>query len=91
MKSKNYRSPLFYMGDKFKLLDQLKNIFSNNINNFIEPFAGGGSVFLNIKANKVNLPLMSDSNSINITLNFILAAYLLIKTISYFFNYMFLI
>lgn len=66
MKSKNYRSPLFYMGDKFKLLDQLKNIFSNNINNFIEPFAGGGSVFLNIKANKY---LLNDRDSYLIKLH----------------------
>ena len=27
MKIDNFRSPLFYMGDKFKLLDQLKNKF----------------------------------------------------------------
>ena len=26
MKIDNFRSPLFYMGDKFKLLDQLKEI-----------------------------------------------------------------
>ena len=40
------------MGDKFKLLDQLKIKFPKKINNFIEPFTGGGSVFLNINANK---------------------------------------
>ena len=50
MKIDNFRSPLFYMGDKFKLLDQLKNKFPKKINNFIEPFTGGGSVFLNIDA-----------------------------------------
>ena len=52
MKISNFRSPLFYMGDKFKLLDQLKNQFPKKINNLIEPFTGGGSVFLNIDANK---------------------------------------
>jgi len=52
MKTNNLRSPLFYMGDKFKLLDQLKDRFPKKINNFIEPFTGGGSVFLNINANK---------------------------------------
>ena len=52
MKTNNFRSPLFYMGDKFKLLDQLKDRFPKKINNFIEPFTGGGSVFLNINANK---------------------------------------
>ena len=51
MKISNFRSPLFYMGDKFKLLDQLKDKFPKKINNFIEPFTGGGSVFLNINAN----------------------------------------
>ncbi len=51
MKTDNFRSPLFYMGDKFKLLDQLKDKFPKKINNFIEPFTGGGSVFLNINAN----------------------------------------
>ena len=52
MKTNNFRSPLFYMGDKFKLLDQLKDRFPKKINNFVEPFTGGGSVFLNINANK---------------------------------------
>ena len=51
MKTGNFRSPLFYMGDKFKLLDQLKEKFPKKIDNFIEPFTGGGSVFLNINAN----------------------------------------
>tara|TARA_X000000950_G_scaffold277676_1_gene367433 strand:- start:5623 stop:6528 length:906 start_codon:yes stop_codon:yes gene_type:complete len=51
MKIDNFRSPLFYMGDKFKLLDQLKEKFPKKINNFIEPFTGGGSVFLNVVAN----------------------------------------
>ena len=46
------RSPLFYVGDKYKLMSQFKNYFPNKINNFYEPFAGGGTVFLNIKANK---------------------------------------
>ena len=53
MNLKNFRSPLFYIGDKFKLLDQLKDRFPKKINNFIkfiEPFIGGGSVFLNIHA-----------------------------------------
>ena len=52
MKTDNSRSPLFYMGDKFKLLDQLKEKFPKSINNFIEPFTGGGSVFLNVNADK---------------------------------------
>lgn len=50
MKSKNYRSPLFYVGDKYKLIEEIKKYFPENIKKFIEPFVGGGSVFLNIDA-----------------------------------------
>lgn len=46
------RSPFFYVGDKYKLIKQLEEIFPKNINHLIEPFCGGGSVFLNIKADK---------------------------------------
>lgn len=49
------RSPLFYMGDKYKLLSQLINFFPKKINNFFEPFVGGGSVFLNIQADQFYL------------------------------------
>lgn len=59
------RSPLFYVGDKYKLMSQLKNLFPKNINNFIEPFVGGGSVFLNTKAKKYTLNDI-DKNIINI-------------------------
>lgn len=46
------RSPFFYVGDKYKLMKQLGHLFPNDINTFIEPFVGGGSVFLNTQANK---------------------------------------
>ena len=49
------RSPLFYVGDKYKLIEQLKSIFPSKINNFYEPFVGGGSVFLNVKADNYYL------------------------------------
>lgn len=52
---KIYRSPLFYVGDKFKLIKELKQYFPNNIEKFVEPFAGGGSVFLNIEAKEFHL------------------------------------
>jgi DNA adenine methylase len=44
------RSPFFYVGDKYKLVPQLKENFPKTIKRFIEPFCGGGSVFLNIEA-----------------------------------------
>ena len=50
MSEKFYRSPLFYMGDKYKLLPEITPHFPTKINRFIEPFTGGGSVFLNVNA-----------------------------------------
>ncbi len=52
MTTKIRRSPLFYVGDKYKLMKQLVNLFPKEINNFYEPFVGGGTVFLNIEAKK---------------------------------------
>lgn len=52
MKNSAIRSPFFYVGDKYKLMPQLQKLFPDNINSYIEPFAGGGSSFLNTKANK---------------------------------------
>lgn len=49
------RSPLFYVGDKYKLMKQLVNFFPTEIDNFYEPFTGGGTVFLNINAKKYYL------------------------------------
>ena len=46
------RSPFFYVGDKYKLLPQLEENFPKDIDRFIEPFCGGGSVFLNTDANQ---------------------------------------
>ncbi len=47
----SYRSPLFYVGDKYKLMPEIKKYMPTYINNYIEPFVGGGSSFLNVKAN----------------------------------------
>ena len=46
------RSPLFYVGDKYRLMKQLALYFPAQINNFYEPFVGGGTVFMNIEAKK---------------------------------------
>ena len=44
------RSPFFYVGDKYKLMKQLLPLFPNDINTYYEPFCGGGSSFLNVRA-----------------------------------------
>lgn len=54
------RSPLFYVGDKYKLISEIKTYFPANIRHFIEPFVGGGSVYLNVKAQDY---ILNDINS----------------------------
>lgn len=41
------RSPLFYVGDKYKLMREIRTHFPRQIGRLIEPFVGGGSVFMN--------------------------------------------
>jgi DNA adenine methylase Dam len=44
------RSPFFYVGDKYKIFPQIKKHFPTEINNYYEPFLGGGSSFINVNA-----------------------------------------
>lgn len=57
--SKSKRSPLFYVGDKYKLVSQLNDLFPRDIDCFVDLFCGGGSVSLNCKAKSY---IMNDSN-----------------------------
>jgi DNA adenine methylase len=59
------RSPFFYVGDKYKLLPQITHLFPKDFERIIEPFVGGGSVFLNTEAPEV-LANDLDSNVIQI-------------------------
>ena len=52
MKGEVKRSPLFYVGDKVRLVPSLLPFFPSEIDRFIEPFAGGGTVMLNVRARK---------------------------------------
>ncbi len=52
MKNNALRSPLFYVGDKYKIVNEIKSHFPNNIETFVEPFVGGGSVFMNVRAQR---------------------------------------
>lgn len=47
------KSPLNYIGGKQKILDQLLPLFPKRIDVFVDLFAGGCSVALNVKAKKV--------------------------------------
>ncbi len=65
MKNGIARSPLFYVGDKYKLIKEIRTHFPGKINRLIEPFVGGGSVFMNIDADSFLLNDI-DSNVISI-------------------------
>ena len=54
---KYIKSPLNYTGGKYKLLNSLFDIFPNNINTFVDLFAGGFNVGINVNANKITLSL----------------------------------
>jgi DNA adenine methylase len=60
MKNNVVRSPLFYVGDKYKIISEIKRYFPNEINRFVEPFVGGGSVFMNVEAGEF---LLNDIDS----------------------------
>jgi len=66
------RSPLFYVGDKYKLMSQIIGLFPKNINNYYEPFLGGGTVYLNVDAKKYYL---NDIDKNLITLHRFLSSY----------------
>ena len=80
------KSPIFYMGNKYKLLEQLIPLFPTNINTFYDIFGGSGVVSGNINAkyikyNEINknivelykLFLKYAPEDIDYTINFILA------------------
>lgn len=66
------RSPFFYVGDKYKLIPQIRMEFPEKIHAFIEPFCGGGSVFLNVNASEYHL---NDINPFMIRLHKFLLTY----------------
>ncbi|GAB4489727.1 MAG: hypothetical protein OHK0045_13210 [Raineya sp.] len=51
--SKQIKSPLNYIGGKYKLLKQILPLFPKEINIFVDLFAGGCNVGLNVKAEKI--------------------------------------
>lgn len=46
------KSPVNYVGNKYKLLPQIVSIFPNEVNTFVDVFGGSGTVTLNVKANQ---------------------------------------
>lgn len=52
MKEKYIKSPINYIGNKYKLIGQIIPLFPDNIDTFIDVFGGSGTVLINTKANK---------------------------------------
>ena len=50
---KYIKSPLNYVGGKYKLLDQIIPLFPSDIDTFVDLFAGGFNVGINVKAKKI--------------------------------------
>lgn len=73
MKNGIARSPLFYVGDKYKLIREIKTHFPMNIGRLIEPFVGGGSVFINVDADEY---LLNDINPSVIAIHQMLNRYI---------------
>ena len=46
------KSPLNYIGGKYRLLNQILPLFPENINTFVDLFSGGANVGINVPANK---------------------------------------
>ena len=73
MKNGIARSPLFYVGDKYKLIREIKTHFPDDIGRLIEPFVGGGSVFMNVEAEEY---LLNDLDRFVIAIHQMLSGYI---------------
>ena len=72
MKNNAVRSPLFYVGDKYKIISDIKLYFPQSIHRFVEPFVGGGSVFMNVDAQEF---LLNDIDANIIAIHRMLCGY----------------
>ena len=72
MYEKIIRSPFFYVGDKYRLMPQLRQLFPRDISTYIEPFAGGGSSFINTVAERY---IVNDINFYVVELHKALSSY----------------
>jgi adenine-specific DNA-methyltransferase len=53
IKTKYLKSPLNYIGGKYKLLPQIMPLFPRHINTFVDLFAGGCNVGINVNAERI--------------------------------------
>lgn len=72
MKKDVVRSPLFYVGDKYKLIGEIQTYFPTHIHRLIEPFVGGGSIMMHVPAERY---VANDIDSNIIALHKLLRSY----------------
>jgi len=53
MNYKKIKSPLNYIGGKYKLLERILPLFPKDIIFFVDLFSGGGDIGININAKKI--------------------------------------
>lgn len=53
MSKKLIKSPMNYVGGKYKLLPQILPLFPKDIDRFVDLFCGGFNVGINVDANKI--------------------------------------
>lgn len=61
----NIEGVMNYTGSKFKLLNQILPFFDYDKSNFVDLFAGGGSIFINVLEKYDNVyinDIISDNN-----------------------------
>ncbi|MDK7859437.1 DNA adenine methylase, partial [Klebsiella pneumoniae] len=51
-KKEYIKSPLNYIGGKYRILNQIMPLFPKDIKTFVDLFSGGGNVGINVKAEK---------------------------------------
>ena len=62
--TKYVKSPINYIGNKYKLISQIEPLFPRDINTFADVFGGSGTVLINTKAehyiyNEKSIPLVN--------------------------------
>lgn len=60
------RSPIFYMGNKYRLLNQLLILFPEECNTFVDAFGGSGVVSMNYHGKNKTIYNETDKNVVGL-------------------------
>ena len=48
-----YKAPFNYIGNKYRIINEITSLFPKEINNFVDLFCGGGDVSINTRARHI--------------------------------------